>query len=392
MEAVGLITEYNPFHNGHIHHLQTAKKASGADVVIAIMSGNFVQRGEPAIVDKWVRADAALQAGVDIVLELPFQYAVQAAHIFAKGAVQSLAAMQVKTLVFGAEHAELDFLTLAKQAKASLQASQKFTSFNETYATSFNQVIYEQTGIKIQQPNDMLAFAYATAINDLGLTEQIQLQPIQRIKAGYHDQKIQDKTIASASALRALVETGKVAELANYLPESLVKELALGGQVEPFMDLWFDYLKYKVLTTPVAELEKIYQLGDGLAYRLKKTLTISINWSEFQQAFKSKRYTWARLQRTLLYVLLNITTEEMMDAWQTPYLRILGTTVSGRQYLKQERENITLPVINRVTKADVHGRLKLDIRAGQVYQQMSKPYAQKWEQDFKRQALLIKGE
>ena len=128
MEAVGLITEYNPFHNGHAYHVAQAKALTGADVVVAVMSGNYVQRGVPATFDKWQRAELALRGGVDLVFELPFAFAVQPAHIFARGAVQLLADAGVKTIVFGAEHGDLDFLALAQQAHQRLMADKQFST------------------------------------------------------------------------------------------------------------------------------------------------------------------------------------------------------------------------------------------------------------------------
>ncbi|MFR6560392.1 MAG: nucleotidyltransferase family protein, partial [Weissella confusa] len=184
MEAVGLVTEYNPFHNGHAYHVAQAKAVTGADTVVAVMSGNYVQRGVPAVFDKWRRTELALAGGVDIVFELPFAFAVQPAHIFARGAVQLLADAGVSSIVFGAEHAELDFLALAQQARERLAADDHFSAdYSQTYATAFNDVLAEVVGFRLTDPNDMLGFAYATAVIELGLADQIRLQPIQRIKA-----------------------------------------------------------------------------------------------------------------------------------------------------------------------------------------------------------------
>ena len=138
LKAVGLVVEYNPFHNGHLYHLQKAKEVIGADVVVAVMSGNFTQRGEPTILDKWQRARAALNNGVDLVIELPLVSAVEPADRFAAGALQLLADMQVESVVFGAEHPHWDFHHMVDLEK-SFQADQ-FKQFDQTYATQFNQI------------------------------------------------------------------------------------------------------------------------------------------------------------------------------------------------------------------------------------------------------------
>lgn len=376
MQAVGLITEYNPFHNGHAYHVATAKALTGADVVVAVMSGNFVQRGVPAIFDKWRRTELALRGGVDLIFELPFAFAVQPAHIFARGAVQLLADVGVQTIVFGAEHADLDFMALAQAAQARLAADQQFSAdYAKTYATIFNDVLAEVVGFRLTDPNDLLGFAYAMAVIELGLTKQIRLQPIQRVKAGYHDTTVVDDHIASATALRQLVNAQAVAtEFAPYVQPLAAEWLANGEQVVPWEAAWYQALQTKVLTTPVETLGTIYQLTDGLAYRLKDTIEqqVTADFASFMTAFKSKRYTQARLQRVLLYTVLNITADEMQRALHEPYLRVLGATPQGRQYLKQQREQFSLPVIHKVTKEHLTGLLALDYRAGRLYQLFTK--------------------
>ena len=376
MEAVGLVTEYNPFHNGHAYHVAQAKAVTGADTVVAVMSGNYVQRGVPAVFDKWRRTELALAGGVDIVFELPFAFAVQPAHIFARGAVQLLADAGVSSIVFGAEHAELDFLALAQQARERLAADDHFSAdYSQTYATAFNDVLAEVVGFRLTDPNDMLGVAYATAVIELGLADQIRLQPIQRIKAGYHDTTLSDDHIASATALRELInQEAPAAEFADYVSQPAAELLAQGAQTADWSETWYDALRYKVLTTPIDELETIYQLTDGLAYRLKETIErdITADYETFMTTFKSKRYTQARLQRTLLYTVLNITDAEMQTAMQQPYLRMLGATPVGRRYLKQQRESFTLPLIHKVEKDDLTGILMLDYRAGRLYQQFSR--------------------
>jgi predicted nucleotidyltransferase len=376
MKAVGLITEYNPFHNGHQYHLNQAKALTGADVVVAVMSGNYVQRGVPAIFDKWTRAELALVGGVDLVFELPFAFAVQPAHIFARGAVQILAGAGVETIVFGAEHAELDFLAIAEAAQAKLQLHEAFTDYGQTYATAYHDVIEAVAGQRLSDPNDLLGLAYATTLIELGLAKQMTLQPIQRVKAGYHDTVARDATIASATTLRQLLaESSDATAFAAYTSPQAAELLAAGTVVKPFESAWYEALRLKVLTTPVVELERIYQLTDGLAYRLVDVMQRerTADWETFMTAFKTKRYTWARLQRALLYTLLNITNDDMTLALNRPYLRSLGSTPAGRRYLKVHRETFTLPVINRVDKAALAGPLALDYRAGLVYQAMSLP-------------------
>jgi predicted nucleotidyltransferase len=385
MKAVGLITEYNPFHNGHAYHAQQARQVTNADVVVTVMSGNYVQRGEPAIFNKWRRTELALAGGVDLVYELPFVFAVQPAHIFAEGALTILHDLGVREIVFGAEHAELDFMALAKVAHKQLGDHADFKQdYRQTYATQFNDVLETIIGFRLENPNDLLGFAYANAAIALGWADEMVLTPIQRVKAGYHDASLPGGHIASATALRSASE-----DVSAYVSPQAADWLSEGPETYAWSDKWFDLLKYKVLTTPVAQLELIYQLNDGLAYRLKRLIETNpmVTWDDFQATFKSKRYTQARLQRTLLYTLLQITTEEMKQA--RPYLRLLGSNGKGRQYVKQQRESITLPTLNRVGKDDLTDLLQLDFRAGQLYQYCAQQTAyQSFSQDVRRQPIF----
>jgi predicted nucleotidyltransferase len=391
MKAVGLITEYNPFHNGHVYHIEQARRVSGAEVVVAVMSGNYVQRGVPAIVDKWARAEAALHGGVDLVFELPFAFAVQPAHLFAKGAVQLLLDAGVSDIVFGAEHAELDFIAIATEARISLQNHESFSNYSQTYATAYNDVVEQTAGFRIDSPNDLLGLAYANAVIELDAVEKIGLGPIQRVKTGYHDVEVNDDQIASATAMRQLMHEGDFEKLAHFTNSWMAKSLANGPQVVDWPDAWFSALKAKVLTTPIAQLETIYQLSDGLANRLKETIErhTAANWDEFMAEFKTKRYTYSRLQRSLLYTLLNVSTKEMGIALNQPFLRILGATSIGRAYLKQQRDSFTLPVIHRADKESLNGVLKLDYRAGKLYQAFSHPEYRQLTQDTGRRVFFV---
>ena len=152
MQAVGLITEYNPLHNGHRYHLRQAQQLTNADCVIVVMSGDWLQRGEPAILDKWTRAKLALENGADLVIELPVFFATQPAHLFARGGIELLSALDCTSVVFGAEHPELDFQRLAT-AIAARQGS--FTHYNATFATQFNAALQAATGVTLTAANDI---------------------------------------------------------------------------------------------------------------------------------------------------------------------------------------------------------------------------------------------
>lgn len=386
MKVVGLVTEYNPFHNGHRYHIQQAKAVTGADVVVAVMSGNFVQRGEPALFDKWTRTQAALANGVDLVIELPTFYAVQPSHIFAEGAVRLLAAMGIKDMVFGSEHAEVDFLKLAEQAP-SVESGHAFQEKNQTFAQAYATQLAEETGFVLEDPNDILAFGYAKAVLKLGV--EMTLHPIQRVAAGYHDQGFaDDQTIASASSIRLALHKGKFEKVQSVVPAATLAALTTAPNTIAFETPFWQLLKYRLTTDTIGQLGQVYQMAEGLEHRLA-AVTLGEpgpkNYQNFIKTVKSKRYTFARIQRTLLYTLLNVKVDQMQAAMQDPYLRILGFTDAGQTFLSQIKKTVTLPLISKVDQNLAKANLRLDYKAGKLWQMLASDGGQ--QQDVTRQPI-----
>lgn len=179
MSVVGVIAEFNPFHSGHEFLLNQARLVAKSDPIIVIMSGNYVQRGDVALLDKWERAKVALASGADLVFELPFNYAVQPADIFASGGIKLLASLGVTDLVFGAEDENLNFQELGDKIANITEHNIDFSDYTKTYATQYNQMVTDEVGYEVNQPNLMLAVAYAVANTKLG--HPLQLHPIRRL-------------------------------------------------------------------------------------------------------------------------------------------------------------------------------------------------------------------
>ena len=378
MKAVGLVVEYNPFHNGHFYHLQQARKLTGADVVIAVMSGNFTQRGEPTILDKWQRAEAALVNGVDLVVELPLVNAVEPADRFAAGALRLLADLQVDSVVFGAEHPQWDFERMV--AMEDHFSTEQFKQFDQTYATQFNSQLHEQLGISLIEPNDILAFSYTKAKlkNDLN----INLIPLARRNSQYHDQTITGE-IASASAIRHAVQKRKWDLLKKTVPNRTFKQLRTQSRV-PSWEFLYPILRNELIQIPSSRLANIYQMSEGLENRLKRAAQHHLTFTEFIKEAKTKRYTYAHLSRLLLYVVLQATTSQVNTAIQNPYHHVLGFTSRGRQYLHEVKKQLEYPLIVKVDQTLDSGRLDLDYRAGKLYQNFT-PI----EQDLKHSPLRL---
>lgn len=378
MHAVGLVTEYNPFHNGHRYHLSQARELTYAEVVVAVMSGNFTQRGEPTLLDKWQRAQAALTNGVDLVVELPIFMAVQPAHRFAAGALELLAALGVDDVVFGAEHPKWDFKQLVA-AEQNFTAS-GFSQYNATFATQFNEQLKDQTGLSLTDPNDILSFGYYKAqINE---RLPLRLHPIQRRGSQYHDERIEGK-IASASAIRqAVLEHG---DFKQAVPVQTAQQLQKLQQV-PSWDAMYPMLRNQLIQAPVEQLAQIYQMAEGLEYRMKDAAQRNLSFAGFMKAVKTKRYTYAHLLRVYLYTILQLTESQVSDHLKRPYLHVLGFNERGRDYLHSIKKQVELPLLTKIDQNLRDDLLNLDYRAGKLYQTFTPV-----EQDLKHAPVIVKG-
>ena len=342
MQAVGMIAEFNPFHSGHAFALAKARNLTHADVVVVVMSGNYVQRGEPAIFDKWVRAEAALTHGADIVLELPVTGAVQAADQFAQAGVSALAALHVPALAFGTEHPELDYLDLARQLASTDITDPGFADYTQTYATQLNAAYAKVAGITQTDPNFMLGLSYAKAV--LALQVPMQLYPFGRQGVGHDDQKIK-ANLASASAVRQHLREGE--PITDIVPADLISVYA--EQPQYGWSQFFQWLKYRLQTADLAELRQVATMAEGLEYRFTQQIDDAHDMTEFLHRVKSKRYTYARLRRLALAITLNMTTAAVAKARRLPQLHVLGFTPTGRQYLRTVKHHLAYPLLTRVS-------------------------------------------
>lgn len=382
MQAVGMVVEYNPFHNGHRYHATQAKRLTGAQVSVAVMSGNFTQRGEPTIVDKWQRANEALHNGVDLVVELPLADAVQPAHLFADGAMRLLRQLGVQDFVFGAEHPDWPYPQLVAAERQF--DGDSFDQYNATYATLFNQQLQQHTGQQLTAPNDILAFAYYKAQAQQP-DDRLHLHPIKRVGSDYHDAVIdQTQEIASATAVRQAVLDHTLAYQA-VVPDETAYDLAAVTSVPTWQRL-YPALRYQLIQSSVEHLRQTYQMAEGLEYRMKEMAETATNFDQFIHMVKTKRYTYSRLIRVCLYTLLQVSAEEMQWHRQRPYLRILGFNQSGQAYLHEIKKRATIPIISRVDHDLKESMLQLDFRAGKMYELLT----QGAQQDMTRRPIILK--
>lgn len=379
MKAVGVIVEYNPFHNGHAYHLQAAKETAHADIAVAVMSGNFLQRGEPALISKWYRTKMALLNGVDIVLELPYRFATQKAETFANGAISILDAIGCHSLCFGSENGDIssflqtvDYLDRHKDRfdeniKMNIKSG---VSYPKALSLSFQSLSSPENLLSLDKPNNILGFHYVKALNRQN--SSIIPLTVKRKNADYHDEHFATETIASATSIRKALFSAKEknSSIEQYVPDAsstLLKEyLAVYGNFHEWENYW-SYLRYRLLHNRPEELREIYEVEEGIEHRLIAAALDSSNFKEFMQKIKTKRYTWTRLQRICVHILTNTKKAEMKSTPEkAAYLRLLGMTKNGKEYLNKYKSQFSLPLISKLS-AYKGNDIFLDIKASRVY-------------------------
>ena len=332
--VIGLIVEYNPFHNGHLHHIQEIDRLFEDNIKIAVMSGDFVQRGEPSLINKFEKIKIALSQGIDIVIELPAFYSTQSAEIFAKGSVNLLNKLSCSHIVFGSESNDLDKLkriatiSLTKEFELSLR---EFLAEGFSYPTAFSKALFDE---KLGS-NDILAMEYLKAIKVIN--PKIEACSIKREKTGYYDDE--KDNFSSATYIRKILldcnekKEDKLNKIKNLVPEFSYKILEENFGVFSCLSDFYDLIKYNIIKN-YSELKNIQDLEVGLENRLYKYSLENLSFEDFFDEVLTKRITISRLQRILLHSLFGLTktiTEKIKN--KVPFVKILGFSERSQEYL-----------------------------------------------------------
>ena len=414
MKVVGLVTEYNPFHNGHKYHIEAAKKTTGADYAVAVMSGNFVQRGTPAIIDKYSRAKMALQNGVDLVLELPVCYATASAEYFALGAVSLLDKLAVvDDLCFGSELGdvtplariadilikkpkELELLIrklISKGNSFPVAREKAFREYLNTIGASdiynidldvpnnkdddflsaiYNTKVTDYLSSVLSKPNNILGIEYIKAL--ITIASSINPRSIKREVAGYHDKELSisdekslfegsndsSNLISSATAIREIIENATISKdlypIINSVPQDVFELLTNEyGKTHPItIEDFGTLIKYKLISESKEALSSYVDISDDFADRISNTSDIHMPIKELTNKLKSKNVTMTRVNRALIHSLLNIRKdkfEEYNKQGYSQYARVLGVKKESSQLLRKITEAGSIPVINKVSDA-----------------------------------------
>ena len=341
MKIVGLIVEYNPLHNGHIHHINEVKAKSNADLIVAVMSSSFTMRGDLSLFNKFEKTKQALTSGIDLVIELPLVYSIERADIFSDNAVKILNLLNVNEIWIGSENNDLSIYD--DYYKKENEINNK-----EDYSNSYK----NKSNIDLL-PNDLLGYFYFKSIKKNNFN--IELKTIKRINSNYLDEKPSDKYITSSLSIR-----NDISLLDEYTPKyvsdnknNILDENSI-----------FKYLKYRILSSDKCELKEIFFVDEGLENKLE-TIKNYPDLNSFINSLVSKRYTKTRIKRMLVYILLNIKKNDINEIYSNDidFIRVLGYSDNGKNYLSEIKKNLN---IYTNIKEGINKALDIELKASKI--------------------------
>ena len=344
MKTCGIICEYNPFHYGHRYQIEETRKKCDADVMIGVMSGNFVQRGEPAITDRWQRAEAAVRNGMDIILELPFLYSIQAASHFAHGGIHILKLCNCDYISFGSECGNLENLQEIADTSINPDHLRQMMSDGLSYPKAYSLLTSSMA------PNDILAVSYLKEIQGT----DIQPVLIQR-KGQYLDENIHE--LASAMAIRKALKEGRDLCHSTPMEESL-------SDFQVTMEQFYPYIRTFLLMTPPSVLSDFFLFSEGIENHLIQNAEKCSTWEEFLQESTTYRYTSSRIRRCLLSAMLQLSKKQVREMKDCTAVRVLAFNDKGRKWLRENRGNV--PVVSRFARLPQSWR-DVEMKAALLY-------------------------
>ena len=363
-KIIGIISEYNPFHNGHLYHLQKSLQMTHSSYSVAIISGNFTQRGSTSLVDKWVKTEIAIRNGIDLVIELPLLYSISSAENFAEGAIKILESLKIIDYVsFGSESGDISTLNMISDIllqepetyknilSQELSKGLSFPKARENALLMYLNNIQESSNI-LSYPNNILGIEYLKALKKI--KSSIIPVTIKRYEAGYHDTTYSGN-IASGTAIRNIIKNNDWNILKKVVPENtfytLLENVKI-GHIVPDLSVFEKQIIYNLRKMSIQEIAELPDVNEGLENAIKNAADSCNSIVEFLNIIKSKRYTNTRLQRILLYSLLGITKKDInLSKNATPYIRVLGFNNNGKYLISEiAKANPELEIITSVKK------------------------------------------
>ena len=379
-KVIGIIAEYNPFHNGHIYQIKKIKEKYPNSIIIVCTSSSFTQRGEISILNKWEKTKVSLLNGIDIVIELPYVYSTQSSDTFAKYGVSLLEKLHINYLCFGSESNDTTkLLDAAKTQINNTEFDNKVKLYMKegyNYPTSLNNALKELINYDIKEPNDLLAISYIKEI--ISNNYNIEVFNIKRTNS-YHDLDLDNKIVSASNIRNKLLENKNIKDKVPKETYDILKNKSLENK-------YFEFLKYKIISEN--NLEKYVDVDEGLNVRIKKSINNSKSLSELIMNIKTKRYTYNRISRMLNHILCSFTKEENDKIKKLEYIRILGFTENGREYLNEIKDSIELPILNKYDTKK-YKALEIEKRVTDIY---SNIYDNIIDQEIKNKPIYIKND
>lgn len=378
-KVIGIIAEYNPFHNGHIYQIKKIKEKYPNSIIIVCTSSSFTQRGELSILNKWEKTKVSLLNGVDIVIELPYVYSTQSSDTFAKYGVSLLEKLHINYLCFGSESNDTTkLLDAAKTQINNTEFDNKVKLYMKegyNYPTSLNNALKELINYDIKEPNDLLAISYIKEI--ISNNYNIEVFNIKRTNS-YHDLDLDNKIVSASNIRNKLLENKNIKDKVPKETYDILKNKSSENK-------YFEFLKYKIISE--TNLEKYVDVDEGLNVRIKKSINNSKSLDELIMNIKTKRYTYNRISRMLNHILCSFAKEENDKIKKLEYIRILGFTENGREYLNEIKDEIKLPILNKYDTKK-YKALEIEKRITDIY---SNIYDNIIDQEIKNKPIYIKN-
>lgn len=349
MQVIGIVTEYNPFHNGHLYQIKKIKEMYPNSVIIVAMSGNYTMRGEISVLDKWNKTNIAINNGIDIVLEIPFIYSNQSSDIFSYAALKMLNEFKIEKLVFGSETNNIDLLSLASSVQID---NKKFDSLVKdymnkgyNYPSSIGKSIYELTGIKIKESNDILGVSYIKEI----LKNKYNIKPISIKRTNNFKTNTKKSNIISAYEIREFLNKNE--SIKEYVPNNVTPYIK---KVD--YEKLFNLIKYKVISEKNS-LNKYHLIDEGIENRIYEGVIKCDNYDDLVKYISNKRVTINKVNRILINIFVGLTKEEASNK-ELSYIKILGLSKNGKKYYSKIKKDINIKAYTKFEKDIMNTELK----------------------------------
>ncbi len=356
-KIIGIIAEYNPFHNGHLYQIKKIREKYKDATIVVVSSSSFTQRGEISLLNKFDKTKVALNNGVDLVIELPYVYSTQSSDIFASAAIKILNYLKINTLCFGTERDNIDDIKICAQTQLNNPEYdilvKKYLNDGFNYPTALNKALKSLVDIEITEPNELLALSYIKEIISNKLN--IDIFNIKRTN-DYHDIESNESIVSASNIRNKLINNIDIKDKVPSDVYDILKNIK-------FNNKYFEFLKYKINSE--SDLEKYLDVDEGLSTRIRNAINESNNLEELIQNIKTKRYTYNKISRMLNHILCSFTKDERDDVKNIEYIRILGFSDTGQRHLNNIKNDLSINILNKYDTS--YRALEIEKRVSLIY-------------------------